>query len=151
MGDDLRRLLLGHATVHRTVERVGDLLDLPRGDQRGDSDEAAVAGRQIRAPPEIAEEVVRGVLKGLSVGACAQRRVVTGLRTHLADGRPSRDGTHCRARRCWPDVFPGAPCKALRERGAASPAADGMGAAGRGFSHLLFESATIADRFTPAH
>jgi hypothetical protein len=41
---------------------IGDLLDLAGGDQRGNGDEASVAGRKVRAQPQVVEEIVRGVL-----------------------------------------------------------------------------------------
>ena len=61
MGYDLGGLLLGQAVVHRAVEVEGNLRHLAGRDQSGDCDEAAIARREVRAQPQIAEEIVRRV------------------------------------------------------------------------------------------
>src|SRR4051794_6702121 len=47
--DHLGGLLLGEAVIHRSVEMVGHLPDLPRRDQRTHRDQTAVSRREVRA------------------------------------------------------------------------------------------------------
>src|SRR4051794_19513564 len=54
--DELDELLLGDAVVLRVLQMEGQLLGVAPGQQRGDGDEAAVALRQLRALPDLAEE-----------------------------------------------------------------------------------------------
>ncbi len=51
MGEDLGGLLLGQAVVHRPVQMERDLGDLPKRDQRGNRDQAAIARHKVRAYP----------------------------------------------------------------------------------------------------
>src|SRR6266581_979128 len=60
--DHLPGLCLRQAVIHRPVEVVRDLRDLPGSNQGGDSDEAPVAWREGRTQPQVAEQNVGGVL-----------------------------------------------------------------------------------------
>src|SRR3954447_8344233 len=55
VGDRLDQLVLGRAVVLRELQVVGELLSVPAGGERRDRDEAAVARRQLRALPRVAE------------------------------------------------------------------------------------------------
>src|SRR5258708_16597696 len=59
---DLGGLWLRQSVVHRPVQVIGQLRGLSRRDQGAHSNETSVARRQIRTPPEIAKQHVRGVL-----------------------------------------------------------------------------------------
>src|SRR3954464_9031470 len=60
VGDRLDQLLLGDAVVLCVLQVERELLGVAAGGQRGDGDEAAVARRQLRALPRVAEECVIG-------------------------------------------------------------------------------------------
>ncbi len=53
---------LSQPVVHRAIQVVGDLCNLPRSDQRTHLHEAAVARYQCGADPQLAEEQVGSVL-----------------------------------------------------------------------------------------
>jgi hypothetical protein len=54
MGDDLRQLRGRDAVLQRPVELSGHVGRLVAGNQRCDGDDASVAGREIRALPDLA-------------------------------------------------------------------------------------------------
>src|SRR3954447_3455912 len=62
MGDDLAQLRLGHPIIQRAFEMADELLLAAQRDQRGDDDQAAVALRQARPLPDIAEQHGLGIV-----------------------------------------------------------------------------------------
>src|SRR4051794_41055313 len=78
MRDDLAQLGLCHAVVDRAFEMAGELLLAAERDQGGDDDQAAVALRQARPLPDIAEQHRLGV--------------VDQVRDDVADGIARRGG-----------------------------------------------------------
>jgi hypothetical protein len=62
MPEHLAGLFPGQSIVHRPVQVVGDLRDLPSRDESAHCDQAAVTRCKRRSQPEIAEEHVGRVL-----------------------------------------------------------------------------------------
>src|SRR3954468_7953789 len=58
VGDGLDQLFLGGAVVLGELQVEGELLGVAAGEQCGDGDQAAVARRQLRSLPRVAEEHV---------------------------------------------------------------------------------------------
>src|SRR5688572_15599688 len=56
------RFGLRQPMVHRSIQVIRQLCRLSRCDERADSHETPIAGRKIRAEPEVTEQHVRGVL-----------------------------------------------------------------------------------------
>ena len=79
MGKDLRRLRLGKAVVHRSIEVVRNLGNVAAGDEGADSDETPISRSKIGAQPKVTEQNISGVLHDsrsdipelLSYGRCA--------------------------------------------------------------------------------
>ena len=62
MSEDFRGLLFFQAVVHGPVQMVGDLGDLPGGDQRAHSNKTSISRRESRTKPEVAEQYIGRVL-----------------------------------------------------------------------------------------
>src|SRR3954471_12698260 len=78
MGDDLAQLGLRHPVIQRAFEMADELLLAAERDQGGDNDQAAVALRQARPLPDIAEQHRLGI--------------VDQVRHDIADGIARRGG-----------------------------------------------------------
>src|SRR6266851_1854902 len=61
-GSALRRLRLRQAVIHRPIQVKRNLRDLTSGNQCADCHQTSVAGRKIRAQPQVTEQQVAGVL-----------------------------------------------------------------------------------------
>jgi hypothetical protein len=62
VGDDFRQLFARHAVLQRQLQMKGQFIVPVAGDQRCDRNQAAVAGRQARALPHIAEQHRVGIV-----------------------------------------------------------------------------------------
>ena len=62
MRNNLTSLRLRQPVVHRSVEVVGNLCHLTRGNQCADRNQTAIARREVRTQPQIAEQNVGRVL-----------------------------------------------------------------------------------------
>jgi hypothetical protein len=70
----LRGLSLGQSIIHRSTEMIGDLRDLPGGNQRAHGNQASITRRKGGAKPEIPEQKIGRILheprrRGAKVGA----------------------------------------------------------------------------------
>lgn len=69
-----RGLSLGQSVIHRSTEVIGDLRDLPGGNQRAHGNQASITRRESGAKPKIAEQKIGRILHeprrgGAKVGA----------------------------------------------------------------------------------
>lgn len=63
MRENFRDLALREAIIHRPVEMIRHLRDLPRRDQRAHRHKAAVARREAGSQPQVTEQKVGRVLQ----------------------------------------------------------------------------------------
>src|SRR5579885_1195886 len=71
MRDDLAQLFLGQPVVERAFEMADQLLFAAERDQRGDDDQAAIALRELRALPDLAEQPLLGIVDQVRHGGAA--------------------------------------------------------------------------------
>jgi hypothetical protein len=91
MAEHLPGFLPGQPAIHRPVQMISDLRDLPCRDESAHGDEAAVARSKARSQPEIPEEDVRGVLDETR---CDLAELLADAGRSLSDWCPPFSGYH---------------------------------------------------------